>query len=115
MGLLRDAYWLRTYLNAKAKSDLIDALDDVCDTKKTKGREKCAKSAHAIDQKQHLGFWDFLDKQIQEEKKEERENPQSIKEILKYFGILILGGGAICLMFGLFVLLYNWLCSLSLF
>ena len=30
-----------------------------------------------------MTLWDFLDKQIQEEKKDEKENPQSWKEMVK--------------------------------
>ena len=31
----------------------------------------------------HLGFWDFIDKQIQDAKKDENDNPQSWKDVLK--------------------------------
>ena len=91
MGLFRDSFWLRSYLNAKATSDLIDAIDSMDDTKKTRGRKKrSSRTASKSRQEKHLGFWDFLDKQIQDEKKEAKENPTSWKEVLKYMGILLL-------------------------
>jgi len=104
MGLLKDAYWLRMYLNAKAKSDLIDALEDE-DTKK---KEKSSNVINSERPSQHLGFWDFLDKQIQDEKKEAKENPTSWKEVLKYMGILLLMSLGFYLLSKLLGLFEHW-------
>ena len=91
MGLLKDAYWLRMYLNAKAKSNLIDAIEGENEVT-SKGRKKRSSKVVSSNntESHHLGFWDFLDKRIQEEKKEEQENPTSVKDVLKYIGILLL-------------------------
>ena len=37
-----------------------------------------------------MTLWDFLFKQIQDEKKEAKEDPTSFKDMLKYLGILLL-------------------------
>ena len=87
MGLLKDAYWLRMYLNAKAKSDLIDAIEGEHEAT-SKGRKKRSSKVVSSNntESHHLGFWDFLDKQIHSEE----EKPQSWKEMLKAVALLIL-------------------------
>lgn len=88
MGLIRDTLLLRQYLRAKALSNLIDDLEEG-DGKSKKGR-KPKRVQREENTERHLGFWDFLDKQIQDEKKEEKEAPQSWKEMAKSVIPLIL-------------------------
>ena len=88
MGLIRDTLLLRQYLRAKALSNLLGDLEEG-DGKSKKDR-KPKRVQKEENTERHLGFWDFLDKRIQEEKKEEQENPTSVKDVLKYIGILLL-------------------------
>lgn len=78
MGLLRDYIWLRTI---KAESDLIDSLNEK--GKGSKSRRRRSKGQADSSNDRHMGFWDFLYQQIQDEKKEQEENPQSFKDIAK--------------------------------
>ena len=75
MGLLRDFIWLRMI---KAESNFADSLNDY--EKKLKSR--CRKSEVKADSS-NMGLWDFLYQLIQDEKKEQEENPQSFKDIAK--------------------------------
>ena len=88
MGLIKDTLLLRQYLRAKALSNLIDDLEEG-DDKSKKGR-KSKRVQKEVNTERHLGFWDFLDKQIQDEKKEEKEAPQSWKEMAKSVISLVL-------------------------
>lgn len=88
MGLIRDTLLLRQYLRAKALSNLIDELEEG-DGKSKKDR-KPKRVLKEENTERHLGFWDFLDKQIQDDKKEEKNNPQSWKDLVKVVIPLIL-------------------------
>lgn len=103
MGLLREYIWLRRYLRVKAESDLIDALENEGVASKSKKNSRRLQKDFEKSEAHHLGFWDFLDKQIQEEKKEANENPTSWKEVLKVIGGLLL----ISFVFLLLALLYQ--------
>ena len=57
----------------------------------------------------HLGFWDFLDKLIQEEKKEANEKPTSWKDVLIVVGGLLLISFCFLLLALLFQLAERWI------
>lgn len=106
MGLIRDTIFLRRYLRAKALSNFIDELDEGTD--KPKKRRKAQRVQKEENSERHLGFWDFLDKQIQDEKKEAQENPQDWKDVLKYMGILLLMSLGFYLLSKLLGLFEHW-------
>ena len=111
MGLIRDTLLLRQYLRAKSLSNLIDELEEG-DDKPKKGR-KSKRIQKEENAEHHLGFWDFLDKQIQEEKKEAADNPTSFKDLLKYMGLLLLFGFVLIFVGWLLGVFIQWLNSIA--
>ena len=69
MGFIRDTIFLRQYLKAKALSDLIDDIEE--DREQPKKKRKSKRVQQDKNDKRHLGFWDFIDKQLQEQKQQE--------------------------------------------
>lgn len=55
-----------------------------------------------------MTLWDFLDKQIQDEKKEAKENPQDWKDVLKVMGLLLLFSFGFYLLSKLVALFEHW-------
>ena len=94
MGLLRDYIWLRMI---KAESNLMDSLND--DEKKSKSKRRKSEGKADSSNGRHMGLWDFLYQEIQDEKKEEEENPQSFKDMVKFclqclllaLGVVVIG------------------------